>query len=294
MTTIKNSLLSWDFEQYREYVEYNVLMNAAAVFHLYEGEIIDSSNPLILEMQRLLETRTGKHTWLPKRSGTQDIEWNIEGSILRNKGRLLRSLFILQLSEPYNIIQLLPFGRALATGKIPEQMFYDFIITHFRYPHPALKENYEQWTRAGRKLYPFIFILQVLLELNQTKDSISFNSDAFLTTEEIINHLYPVSDHTAVKRVSVNILKARQDDSKVTESSSPEDLNTAKRNINDLMGFLCMSGYAFYIDDSKIRLNLLNRHPREKTYFWATRNKQNLKCDRLQEIRTLISKVSLN
>lgn len=281
-------LLPWDFEAFRAYATYDVLLNAAAVFRQYEGEALDSSNPRMQEMQRLLELRTARYAWVPKRESSEDVLWDVEGIFYRNKGRLLTSLFVIEMRLGGGpALRLLPFGRALAAGKVNEKEFYDFIIRRYRYPHPAYKKNWVAWTEAERTLYPFAFMLQVLLELQDVEPG-----QAFLTSREVLRHLYVVSDHSAVASVAADVLEERRSGVVGTTVEVP---SITSRKITDLMGFLCISGYAYYKRDGSMGLNLRSRHSVEKSYFEGSRvapvEGASVKEDRLQDIRDLVDEI---
>ena len=275
-------MLQWHFEAFREYVSYQVLMAAAAVLYQFEGEVISSSNPRIQQMQKLLALRTNKYTWIPNRTGSEDVDWSIEGDLYRNKGRLLASMLIVEPKEAHNPpkVKLLPFGRSLAKGEISENQFYDFIITRFCYPHPAWEDNWEEWTNAGRILYPFAYILQVLIQLDESKPD-----TAYLSTDEVARYLYPVSDHTQVKAGVKAILASR------SEAQLPprERSDQVDRKINDILGFLCISGYCYYLPGGKlVGLNLRSRHSQELTMFERIRKGQN----HLEKIKNLVKNIS--
>lgn len=278
------SQLPWHFEAFREYLSYEVLKSAAAVLQIFENEIATPLNPKIQQMQDLLEFRTGKNSWIPKRSGSEDVNWDVEGDVYRNKGRLLTSMFVLEpkaFSEPPRV-KLLPFGRALANGLITEKAFYDFIISRFKYPHPAWEDNWNKWTQANRELYPLAFILQVLLALDA-----SHPDAAILSTQEAAIHLFPVSNHVNVNAIAKSILDYRKTSQTVERTRSDE----VDRKINDIFGFLCISGYTYFMPNGQaIALNLRARHSTERTFFERTRKGEN----RLQEIKTLVELVEKN
>lgn len=274
-------MLPWHFEAFREYISYQTLLSASAVLRQFEGEEVSSSNPRIQQMQKLLALRTNKSSWIPNRSGSADVDWNLEGDVYRNKGRLLSSMLILEpkdASDPPRV-RLLPFGRALARGEISEREFYGFIITKFRYPHPAWDDNWEAWIQAGRTLYPFAYLMQVLIAL----DAISADA-AFLTTDEVARHLYPISDHAQVRALAKSIHEHRS-----TSTASPRSRSDdIDRKITDIFGFLCLSGYCYYKPGgSAIGLNLRERHTQELTMFERSRQRQ----DRLQAIKNLVKSI---
>jgi hypothetical protein len=216
-----------------------------------------------------LKRRTGKDTWIPARSGSEELQWNIEGDLFRNKGRLLSSLFILRpKGGSESTLQLLGFGRQLAQGRISEREFYNFIISNFRYPHPAYSENYGKWRSAGRELHPFIFLLQILIKLDELEPS-----QAYLTRNEIRAHIYPISDHSRVDEICETTLARREEKIQPASDSTGASNTIINRKITDIMGFLCITSYTYYAYGARaIRLNLIGRHPEEKVFFERNRD----------------------
>ena len=270
--------LPWRIEAFREYLAYETLQPTAAVLSIFEGETFNVRNPRIIEMQELLERRTGKTAWIPNRSGGEDIAWNLEGDVYRNKGRVLTSMLILFPKEfkDGNLV-LTEFGRALARGLIGKEAFYDFILTRFKYPHPAWKDNWAAWTAAGRQLHPFIYILQVMRELYAKSPA-----EACLTTEEVAEFLHADPDHKKVRHWAEKIIQSRREKSKA-ETPRTDDVH---RKISDILGFLCLTPYCYFKGNS-VYLNLLTRHAQERTFFWGSRIKQN----RLMELDDLFRSI---
>jgi hypothetical protein len=227
-------------------------------------------------MQNILEQRTGLYSWIPKRSGSEDLVWNIEGDLYRNKGRVLTSMLILYPRDwKQNKILLTQFGSALANGQVKEKQYYDFLLTHFKYPHPAWDENWKDWNDANVVLYPFIYILQSLTELYRRAPE-----QASLTVQEVADYLHPTPNHEKVIEYVGNILLAREDKSPATTPKSDE----IHRKIGDVLGFLCLTSYCFF-NGERVFLNLNDKHKIEKSNFWGNRNKQ----DKLSSINKLIS-----
>jgi hypothetical protein len=271
----KENRLPWRLEAFREYLPYETLQPAAAVLQQFEGELISTTNPKILQMQDMLKVRTNKGAWIPNRSGSEAINWNVEGDFTRNKGRLLTSMLILfpkEFSE--DKIQLTEFGHALASGRVSKGQFYDFIISKFKYPHPAWPDNWDAWKGSGKTLLPFIYILQALVALYKKG-----SSQAFLTTEEIADYLHPNPDHKSIKNSVTNILIARENKIDPITKRSDE----IHRKITDIMGFLCFTDYCFY-EGKKIFLNLMDVHEAEHVNFLGKRNGQ----DKMARIASLI------
>lgn len=272
--------LPWKFEAFREYVTYQTLQAAAAVLIQYEGEEFSISNPRIQEMQKQLSVRTGKDKWVPDRSGSEDINWNTEGDVYRNKGRVLTSMFIIEPKdsgeEDSGTLRLLPFGRALARGQITEQQFYDFIITRYKFPHPAYDENWLAWRSAGRRLFPFAYILQVLIALY------GMGADqAYLTTDEVAQFLHPDPDHSKVLSHARAVRSARTQQQSSGRQQRSDDVH---RKITDILGFLCITGYCYFRPDGSVGLNLRARHGSELAYFEGRRKGD----DRLLLVENLV------
>lgn len=267
--------LPWKIEAFREYLTYEVLQPAASVLQIFEGEEFAIKNPKILRMQSMIESRTNKAAWVPRRTGSEKIKWNTEGDLTRNKGRLLTSMLILHPKEwVENRIQLTPFGHALADGKISSDQFYDFILTHFRYPHPVWKDNWEAWTNEGKQLYPFLYLLEALVALYKVSPE-----HAHLSTDEIADYLHVKPDHDQVTSHVESIVEARE---KESPSITPRQ-DAIHRKISDIMGFLCLTRYCYY-SGNRIQLNLLDRHETEKVNFYISRKGQ----DKLEEIKALL------
>jgi hypothetical protein len=230
-------------------------------------------------MQNLLEKRTGKSAWIPKRSGSEDIEWNVEGDVTRNKGRVFTSMLILYPKEwKEGKVVLTGFGNALASGRVNKKQFYDFILTHFKYPHPAWEDNWDKWVAVGKELYPFIYILQTLIELH--KHSPSY---AFITTEEVADYLHPPS-HARVAEYVEKIITAREKN----VPSQTERADDIHRKISDILGFLCLTPYSYFYGNN-VYLNLLDKHEIEKSNFLGKRKGQS----KLDSIKDLIDKAIL-
>jgi len=226
---------SWKIEAFREYLNYETLQQAASVLKIFEGEDIRASNPKIKFMQTLLEERTGKTKWIPKRTGEMDINWNLEGDLWRNKGRLLTSMLILYPKEwVNNKIKLTNFGSALASGNIDQSTFYDFIIGNFSYPHPAYKDHFEEWRQLGKVILPFIYILEVLKTLYKKS-----KEEAFLTTSEIADFLHKSPSHQNINK-KVSLIQEARCNNIISTTSRSDQIH---RKINDISGFLSLSKY---------------------------------------------------
>lgn len=272
--------LIWHFEAFRRYLNYESMIATAGTLLLFDGEQLDPRNPRMQDMLSMLVERTDQ-PWLPERTGEEEINFNTEGDIFRNKGRLLSSLFI---ALPKNIsgnkLVLLDFGKNLGLGRISRQQYYDYIIQHFKYPHPAYEDNFREWTSANKTLYPLIYILEVLVCLFEKEEI------ATLTVSETAEFLYPISDHGQIENVAQAIIKSR----KVGALRKHVRTDEVDRKISDMFGFLCMTSYCYY-QNTSISLNLVDVHSQEKTYYWLKRGggeyTEENKLERIKELRPL-------
>ena len=272
------SKLPWNFEAFRSFINYEVLQQAASVLCLFEGKSIFKDPHLLFQFEKKLEKRTGLN-WLPERNISQDILFNVEGNLFRNKARVFTSFFLVppHCIKGKNPLEITQFCKALGKGAVTKNQFYEFIISRYKYPHPAYDENWIKWRAEKIVFYPLKFIISILLELHDHSPSSSF-----LTIPEFAYFGHPFPYETETRIISKNILNQRKD---------PQDLSRTRsdkidRKIGDIFGFLCLSGITFY-EGSKIYLNLMDVHPKEMAYFGEKRKGENRK----DEIRKIVNNV---
>lgn len=263
---INLSNLPWNFEAFRNFINYQALQKTASVLCLYDKKEIFKSKRLLLEFQGMLNERTGLE-WIPNRNISEDILFNVEGNVFRNKARVLTSFFLLDSSKlKTNDFHVTNFCKALGYGYIDEHTFYNYIICNFSYPHEAYEENSKSWKIANISLKPLIFILQILLHLYKHE-----RNQAFLTVNEFAYYAHSTPYHEEVDSIAKAIITGRQNNNQPKRTRSDK----VDRKINDIFGFLCMSGYTYY-DKNTIALNMIDVHPKEKVYFYEKRGDTNL------------------
>ncbi len=256
------SSLPWNFEAFRKFISYQAAQNAAGVIELNKNLPVSNTKRLA-EFQKLLNARSGL-LWEPSRQNSSEVLFSTEGNVFRNKARVLTSLFLL---NPFELrkgfISPTSFSSALASGKVSESEFHDFILSRYQFPHPAYDDNWQQWSASQIKLKPFIFILQILLSLNEKSPE-----NAYLSVEEFARFAHSNPIHGDIAEITKNIIAFRD-----KPADAPPRVRSDKidRKIGDLFGFLCMTKYTYY-EGSKIRLNLVRLHPDEKVYFSSSRN----------------------
>jgi hypothetical protein len=273
--------LPWNFEAFRRYVVYRRMQQAAAVLSMYEGQELSSGNPRMEELLEDLRVRTGEE-WLPQRSGSESVRFNLEGDFYRNKGRLLTSLYVLQPKQLVKsgtpTITLTEFGRALGTGYVSEEEYYRFIVTRYEFPHPAYDENWAAWTAAKKRLKPLVYVLQVLMELYKLDED-----QAYVNSQELATFGYETASHNKTPGVAQAILKGRK-----TGGQKRKYSDEVNRKINDMLGFLSLAGYVFYNGDS-VDLNLMGVHPEELAYYWLKRKTRDYEeANRWEELKKLV------
>lgn len=261
-------MIDWQFEHFKTFTPYETMQQAAAALMLFEGENTDGIN---LKMNRLTEEltiNTGHPAWMPDRDNG-NLSFNAEGSVFRNKARLFSMFYIcvppdlLKANGYPKQIVLTPFGKALAIGKVSEDEFYRYIIKRFQYPHLAYSD-YETWRKSGITLRPLLCIIKTMVLLFEKAGA----NDAYLTPSEICKYLQALTSEDC-NETAETILEQRGANKTLLFSSGEV------RKITEMLAFLSIAGYV-YIDstdntEDKYRLNLVMRHPKEKTMFYLQR-----------------------
>jgi hypothetical protein len=219
---------------------------------------------------------------VPDRKVCEAVNYDIEGSLFRNKARVLTSLYIL---DPIEIqinstIKVTQFGKALGAGLISKEEFYKEIVYRFEYPHPAYEDNWKKWTEAGKNLYPLLFIIQVLIELIKSGEDNNYLEITELATYGFLN-----ANNENVKKVVKSILLARTDGSGDTAPRT-DDVN---RKIGDMFGFLCISGFCFY-KKRGICLNVLGISTEDGCHYWLKRGPDSVIENWCAEIKKRLDK----
>lgn len=260
-------MIEWQFEHFKTFTPYEIMQQASAALFLYEGENTDGTNPKMGKLTEELTINTGHPAWMPDReSGNLDL--NTEGSVFRNKARLFSAFYIcvppdLLKSDGYGKqIMLTKFGKALARGKVNENEFYEYIIKKFGYPHLAYSD-YDAWKDSDAHVRPLLLIIKAVVQLFEMYGK----NFAYITSAEIYNHLQPLQNEDCQE--AVKFIKEDRDNN-VSNSFSSDKL----RKINEMLSFLAIAGYV-YIDstdgEDRYYLNLVMRHPKEKTLFYLQR-----------------------
>lgn len=267
-------MLPWNFEAFRRFLAFDVLQQACASLLPYEDQHLFTDESLMLEFTERLYKRTGQE-WMPKRTASEGVLFNIEGSVFRNKARVFSSLYLItpECLETKEKLKITEFGKALGLGYVSETQFYELILTRFEYPHPAYEENWSTWIKSKKSLKPFLYVISILIEIHNLDDIGS------VSASELAEFAFEVNDNSKAKEIAKKIVESRDKKTK----SSRERSDQVDRKINDILGFMCISGVCYY-DSNNVSLNLLDRHADEKAFFWEKRNGQ----DRKQYLQQLV------
>lgn len=262
-------MIDWQFEHFKTFTPYEIMQQAAAALSLYEGESTDGVNPKMGRLTDVLAESTKHPAWMPAReNGNLDI--NTEGSVFRNKARLFSTFYIcvppdlLKESGEEKAIMLTPFGKALAQGKVSRREFYRYIVQKFQYPHPAYSD-YDRWVESGVVIRPLLCIIKTLVFLFEHGGK----DDTFLSAKDVYFNLQSLTNEDC-EPVAQQILDLRR------KGQAYEDASTDQlRKISEMFAFLAIGDYV-YIDstskgDDRYFLNLIARHPKEKTLFYLSR-----------------------
>lgn len=256
------SSLPWNFEAFRRFLAYEVMQKAASVLCLFEGKMILSSFRELEEFQETLHSRTGLE-WIPQRNISEDINFNVEGNIFRNKARVFTSFYLIDPGslEGESPLVITDFCKALGSGFVSKDEFYKLVLSRYGYPHPAYNDNWDAWTAVCLSLKPFVFTLEILSYLHELD-----KTQSYLGITEFAEFAHPNPIHGKEKEIAKEIISHRKKGGEIKRERS----DRVERKIADLYGFLCISGFCFYKNDN-IALNLLGVHPEEKAHFYERR-----------------------
>ncbi len=229
----KTLVAPWHFEGFRRFYTFNCLQQAASVLDLVEGLAINDRVGMS-NIASELRARTGLE-WMPVRDSTASVTWMVEGSVFRNKKRVLTSTFVLDIEAfDAGFIQLTNFGKNLARGDIIKEECYREIVRRYTFPHPAYEENWTWWTEAGLSLRPLQYLLQLLVHLAEIDDPTKP-----VTVSEIASVGGRTPDAQAVEQIAREIVDSRAR----TITSGHTRSDDFDRKLGDMLGFLSMAGY---------------------------------------------------
>lgn len=260
----------------RNFLNFEVLQQAAATLDRYEGLVYTAEPSRTSQLGEELNERTGLE-WLPRRAQDDRVLFNPEGSIFRNKARVLTSMGILD-AEALRVtktVELTAFGKALGQGRLSRERFYEDIVTSFSYPHPAYPDGGNQWREASASVRPFVLIIKVLTALVRIDPHHNTLSSA-----EFVDWVASQSPNFD-PNTSAEAIRVAREDGAESQNDSPQ--NAARRNATDLFGFLCITGLTYFISSGTIALNLVSVSSRDKTHFFLNRNGES-SLDRIEAI----------
>lgn len=272
---IEYNKLPWHFEAFRSFINFDVLQQSATVLCLFEGKNIFKEPSTYSKFERTLVERTGIE-WLPERKVSDDILFNVEGSLFRNKARVFTSFYLVDptcIKKKENLV-ITPLCKALGTGVLTKKEFYKIIVSRYKYPHSAYDENWTSWKKADLEIKPLQFILKILYELHELD-----SSEASLNVSEFATYAHSNPFIIKAKEIALNILSSRKEGA----DNKRERSDQIDRKIGDIFGFLCITGYTYFYKN-RLYINLMDVHPKEQVYYWEKRGDINRK----EEIKKLV------
>lgn len=257
---MNNPNLKWNFEAFRQYLNFEVLQQAASALLVVDGFNYRNDLSQARSFEKLLKERTGLD-WSPRRETPEGVVFDPEGSVFRNKARVLTSMLIIDsaLLQNQKIAKLSEFGRLLGGGRVSKSDFYEFQVKNFEYPHLAYPGGAAGWISQRAKVKPFLYLIEVLIGLAE-KDV----QENRLTSKEFLEFMMSNAPDFGVDKAIMAILEARKT-AKETKLAFPTD---DMRNASDIFGFLCMTGYTYYLSPGEIALNLISVSEKDKTHYF--------------------------
>ena len=185
-------------------------------------------------------------------------------NVIRRHGRYWRGLGVLD--QTSREIALTPLGDHLATGLITTDQFILERIYNHTLPNPLIDSDktVKEWNDAGIKIRPLKLILDVLVNLSETVESVQ----AYVTPEELIKVIIPMSAKISTLTItdfSKGILEYRRNPSSVSHfpdcAERANDKRMAREHLLFLRGFDALE----ICEDSSLTTN----YKKEK-YFLGT------------------------
>jgi len=253
--------LKWNFEAFRQFLSFEVMQQAAASVMPFDGFNYRDDIATTRKFERYIALRTGLD-WAPKREAPEGIFFDTEGSLFRNKARVFTSMGILDALalQSERAAKLTKFGRELGSGLVSSSEYYKFQIETFEYPHAAYPESGKFWESENKSVKPLKFIIELLAEL--AEHSLAENR---LSTREFLIVSNEDAQKFNAKESAQLVLRTRSIAGKNTEAQFTIE---SKRNATDILGFLCMTGFALFNQGGDVSLNLLRKSKKDKTYFY--------------------------
>jgi len=114
-----------------------------------------------------------------------------ERNLIRNSGQYWRAVGLLEDGDRTGLIRLTDFGRRVAEREITQTEFAAITIQTFKLPNMKIQstEECQKWLDNGLVLHPLRLLLSIEKELFA-------NSEGFLTTEELIRIIIPLSSNS--------------------------------------------------------------------------------------------------
>jgi hypothetical protein len=148
----------------------------------------DEFNSELIELSKDLDG-SGVNVDLAGRGGSRNI--------MRNSGQYWRALNLIP-NVRGGVIQVTPFGSKVADNSISQSEFSATVLMTYTLPNPNIQSELEcrSWANAGIKFQPLRLLLEIARGLS---DNLENESQAYLTKEELIKIIIPLSAYPRFK-----------------------------------------------------------------------------------------------
>lgn len=149
----------------------------------FAKELIDLSNDVKDSIGVDLERRTG------------------DRNLIRNSGQYWRAVGLIPPADRSGQIKLTEFGRKVADHDISQTEFAAITVQTFKLPNSNIQSENEcrLWLQHGIILHPLRLLLEIEVKLNEL-------GQGFITTEELIKIIIPLSGYKAELQDYINFI----------------------------------------------------------------------------------------
>lgn len=173
-----------------------------------------------------------------------------ERNIIRNSGQYWRALGLIPTANKQGIIQLTRFGQLVADRIISQSEFAAITIQTFKLPNSIIQSESEckAWLEHNLEILPLMLLLKISQQLFEN------NEDAYLTKDELINIIIPLSGTPNIRVDDyVNFIKWNRN-SEIDLSKWPKccPVSNDHRIAREFLLFLSNYGYFNQIKDNGV------------------------------------------
>lgn len=167
-----------------------------------------------------------------------DLVRTTDRNLVRNSGQYWKALGLLD--ESHGRIQVSPFGRLLAEGKISKVEFAMTAIKTLELPNRRIVDDTKEWDLAGLTIKPLELILDILADLLKGHG----NNEAYITPFELLKIIIPLAGAKAIiNNYTEAIIQYRNGQVDLSGWPDCAPMDNDKRIVREFLLFL--SNYGF-------------------------------------------------